>query len=66
MSGPAPEDHDEGGSGSSRASIAALVAIVVLALLGYWAFNAMDQQRKLQNCIDSGRRNCTDVGTPGK
>ena len=66
MSGPAPEDHDDGGSGSSRASIAALVAIVVLALLGYWAFNAIDQQRKLQNCIDSGRRNCMDVDPHGR
>ncbi len=43
---------------SGRGNLFALIAVVVLVALGYWAFNYLDQQRKLQNCLDSGRHNC--------
>ena len=43
---------------SGRGNIAAIIVVVVLAALGYWAFHYIDQQRKLQNCLDSGRRDC--------
>jgi predicted negative regulator of RcsB-dependent stress response len=43
---------------SGRANIVALIAVVVLIALGYVAFNYIDHQRKLQNCLDSGRHNC--------
>ena len=58
MSGPPPANDD--GAGRSRANLAALIAIVVLAILGYWAFTAIDHQRKLQKCVDEGRRNCEE------
>lgn len=56
MNGPPPANDD--GAGRSRANLAALIAIIVLALLGYWAFNAIDHQRKLQRCLDEGRHDC--------
>jgi hypothetical protein len=43
---------------SARGNLAALIAVVVLIALGYLAFNYLDQQRKLQNCLDSGRHDC--------
>ena len=43
---------------TGRGNIAAIIAVVVLAALGYWAFNFIDHQRKIQNCLDSGRRDC--------
>jgi hypothetical protein len=43
---------------SGRGNLFALLAVVVLIALGYWAFNYLDQQRKLQNCLDSGRHDC--------
>jgi hypothetical protein len=43
---------------SGRGNVVALIAVVVLIGLGYWAFNYIDHQRKLQNCLDSGRHNC--------
>ena len=43
---------------TGRGNIAAIIAVVVLAALGYWAFNFIDHQRKLQNCLDSGRHDC--------
>ena len=58
MSGPSSEDEDEEGGSSGRGNIAAIIAVVVLAALGYWAFHTIDQQRKMQNCLDSGRHDC--------
>jgi hypothetical protein len=51
-------DGDEEPHASGRGNIVALIAVVVLIALGYFAFNYIDQQRKLQNCLDSGRHNC--------
>ena len=50
--------EDEEPNASGRGNIVAIIAVVVIAALGYWAFNYIDQQRKLQNCLDSGRNNC--------
>jgi hypothetical protein len=60
---PSGRDEDLGGR---RANIAALIAIVVVAILGYWAFHAIDQQRKLQKCLDEGRHDCLELVSPGK
>ena len=57
MSEPSGGEGDEPDA-SRRGNIAAIIAVIVLAALGYWAFHYIDQQRKLQNCLDSGRRNC--------
>ena len=50
-------DEDEP-QASGRGNIAAIIAVIVLAALGYWAFITIDHQRKMQNCLDSGRRDC--------
>lgn len=50
--------EDERPHPSGRGNIVALIAVVVLIALGYLAFNYIDHQRKLQNCLDSGRHDC--------
>jgi predicted negative regulator of RcsB-dependent stress response len=50
--------EDEEPQASGRGNIVALIAVVVLIAVGYLAFNYIDHQRKLQNCLDSGRHNC--------
>jgi hypothetical protein len=45
---------------TGRGNLFALIAVVVLIALGYFAFNYIDHQRKLQNCLDSGRHNCEE------
>ena len=55
MTEPRPREEEPGGG---RSNLFALIAVVVLVALGYWAFNWLDHERKLQNCLDSGRRNC--------
>ncbi len=58
MSQLSPGDKDDAPHSPGRGNIAALIAVIVLAALGYWAFHAIDQQRKMQNCLDSGRHDC--------
>ena len=57
MSQSSPGEEDEAPS-SGRGNIAAIIAVVVIVALGYWAFNTIDHQRKMQNCLDSGRHDC--------
>lgn len=63
MSDRPPDDSGDEGGGR-RGNIAALIAVVVLALLAYWAFTAIDRQRRLQNCLDEGRHNCLEIVNP--
>ena len=58
MSQSSSGGEDEERRPNGRGNIAAIIAVVVLAALGYWAFHYIDQQRKLQNCLNSGRRDC--------
>ena len=58
MSRSSSEDEDDERRSSGRGNIAAIIAVVVIAALGYWAFHYLDQQRKMQNCVDSGRHDC--------
>jgi hypothetical protein len=51
-------DEDDEPHSPGRGNIAAIIAVVVIAALGYLAFHYIDQQRKMQNCLDSGRRDC--------
>ncbi len=48
----------------TRAKIAALLgtAVVLAALL--WVAQAVVRHNALQNCVDSGRRDCADTPTP--
>jgi hypothetical protein len=58
MSQSSSDDEDEAPHSDGRGNIAAIIAVMVIAALGYWAFNTIDQQRKMQNCLDSGRHDC--------
>ena len=59
-----PGDEDQEQRSRSYANIAGLIAVVVLIALGYWAYSYLDLQRRLQNCLDSGRRNCAQLVNP--
>ncbi len=61
MTTPASDDDEDNGQSGGRGNLVALVAVVVLIALGYLAFNFINQQRKLQNCVDSGRHDCQEL-----
>ncbi len=58
MTRPSSDEEDEERHASGRGNLFALIAVIVLVAVGYWAFHYLDQQRKLQDCLDSGRHDC--------
>ncbi len=48
----------------TRLNLYAAVALLVIALAALFVFNRFDDQRKMQRCVDSGRRDCFAVPTP--
>jgi hypothetical protein len=59
-----PPDPEEDESARRRNNILFLVAAVLVVLAGIWLVNKMIDLRNLQNCLESGRRNCAPVETP--
>ena len=45
-------------------NLVAAIAILVLAIILVVAMNMLDNQRKMQRCVDSGRRDCFSIPTP--
>lgn len=45
-------------------NLVAGVAVLVLAIVLVVAMNLLDNQRRMQRCVDSGRRDCFAVPTP--
>ncbi|MDO8877506.1 MAG: hypothetical protein Q8M24_16460 [Pseudolabrys sp.] len=42
-------------------NLAAFVVVILLITAGYWLADTMPRMRKDQDCVLSGRRNCTPV-----
>jgi hypothetical protein len=45
-------------------NVLAVIACVVLVSIGVWLAENIAEMRKNQDCVLSGRRNCTPVGIP--
>jgi hypothetical protein len=45
-------------------NLAAAAFLLALAIAVVWVVMALDAQRKLQNCLNSGRRNCEALIAP--
>jgi hypothetical protein len=43
-----------------------VVGFVVLVGGGVWLANAMVDAKKADDCLSSGRRNCTPIDTPSR
>ena len=52
--------NDEGDEQDSRARVNLVAAIVILLLVvgGYWLFTTLNDGRKLELCLEAGRRDC--------
>jgi len=46
-------------------NLAAAAFLLLLAIAIIWVFKTLDDQRKLQDCLNSGRRNCVEVEQRG-
>ncbi len=68
----AGEGRDEPGAASGRAgragpgvrAVGVAVALAVLAGGGFWLVRTLQADTKLQDCVMSGRKNCSGVEAP--
>ena len=59
------QDPDEEDEGDRRlANIVLAVGFVVLVGTGIWLANAMVTAKKADDCLASGRRNCSPIEVP--
>ena len=64
---PPPRGGDAESEGDRRlANIVLLVFFVLLVGGGIWLVNAMFEQRRLDDCLAQGRRNCAPVEVPAR
>jgi hypothetical protein len=64
-----PREPPRGGDAESEgdrrlANIVLLIFFVILVGGGIWLANAMFEQRRLDDCLAQGRRNCAPVDVP--
>ena len=46
-------------------NLVAVIAILVLAIGAIWVMRELDQSRKIEQCLEMGRRDCANLnGTP--
>ena len=57
---PPPEPDDEG---RSRSNLVVVLVAVVLVIAGIWLVNKLIDMSNLENCVESGRRNCAPIDT---
>jgi len=62
--GPGNDDDDE--SDRTMVNIVLVVGFVVLVGGGVWLANAMVDAKKADDCLSSGRRNCSPIDTPSR
>jgi hypothetical protein len=42
-------------------NLMAAIALLVIAIAVVWTVNLLDERRKTERCLASGRRNCTEI-----
>ena len=67
MNDAASGDDDDDRQERARRTLVnliAAIAVLTVAIGAVWAFKALDEQRRLQRCLDSGRRDCIEIVIP--
>jgi hypothetical protein len=62
----AEPEHQETEAERRRANLILLIGAVVLIGGGIWLVNALLDARQAQECLESGRRNCTPIEVPAR
>ena len=61
---PARGDAEER-SHRTFVNLIAAAFLLILAIAIVWVVKSLDDQRKLQNCLNAGRRNCVELEQRG-
>ncbi|RFB81331.1 hypothetical protein [Methylovirgula sp. 4M-Z18] len=54
---------DDDNRPSSRANLAGIAVAIVVALVAVWLVFYLQKQRAIEDCINSGRRDCVPLDT---
>jgi hypothetical protein len=66
MTQPNPPDDEPTEEERRRSNLILLIVAVVVVVLGVYLVNWLIEQRKLQECLESGRHNCAPIETPAR
>ena len=61
-----PDDPQPTEAERRRSNLILLIVSVVVVVLGVYLVNWLVEQRKLQECLESGRHNCAPIQTPAR
>jgi len=66
MTQDSEDAEDERAASDHRTLVNLLSAIAVLALAvaGFWLLNFLDEKRKIESCLEAGRRDCLRTYDP--
>lgn len=68
MSERQPPESQEDEAHRKFVNLIAAIFVLVLAIAAIWVFKTLDEHRRLENCVASGRRDCINLvdPTPGQ
>ena len=67
MTEPEPPPHDtESEDERRRANFVLLLFFAVVVAVGIWLVIALTEQRKIDDCLAQGRRNCAPIEAPSR
>jgi hypothetical protein len=61
---PPGDDGDEDEGSRHVTNMILGLAVVAVIAIGIWLVNALLEQRRIDNCVAQGRRNCGQVEVP--
>jgi len=64
MTQPDSPDNEPTEAERRRSNLILLIVSVVVVVLGVYLVNWLVEQRKLQECLESGRHNCAPIEAP--
>ena len=53
-----PEDEEH----RNFVNLVAAIFVIILAIAAIWVFKALEEHRRIENCIASGRHDCIPLG----
>jgi hypothetical protein len=62
----APVDDADDDRGRDRANVAVLALAAALVFLGWLLVHELGKSSRMQDCLASGRTNCTPIETPAR
>ena len=58
------EDEQAASDHRNFTNLLAAIMVLALAVAGVWLLNFLDEKRKIQSCIEAGRRDCLRAFDP--